>query len=279
MIHYLDDFLTVGPPNSDTCQQNRNNLGVPLALEKVEGPSTTISFLGILLDTARMEIRFPGDKLVRIKDTLSTWLEKKKATKREILSLVGLLQHATKVVRCRRTFVGRMYATAAKVKKLHFFTRLNREFRSDLTWWYTFVQKWNGLSILRYPYSAILPESSIQTDASGTWGCGAVFGHRWFQWQWPLEWTDEAIMAKELVLIVLGFAVWGPYLEKTLILLQSDNLSLVTAINKGSCRDIVVMHLLRCMWFFVAYFDIDIVAKHLPGKKQRCCRQTVKEQH
>ena len=93
-------------------------LHVPLALEKVEGPSTTISFLGILLDTVRMEIRLPEDKLVRIKDTLSTWLEKKKATKREILSLVGLLQHATKAVRCGRTFVGRMYAAAAtKVKK------------------------------------------------------------------------------------------------------------------------------------------------------------------
>ena len=41
-----------------------NDLGVPLALEKVEGPSTTISFLGILLDTVRMDIRLPEDKLV-----------------------------------------------------------------------------------------------------------------------------------------------------------------------------------------------------------------------
>ena len=88
MIHYLDDFLMVGSPSSDTCQLNLDilkqlcdDLGVPLALEKVEGPSTTISFLGILLDTVRMEIRLPEDKLAQIKDTLSTWLGKKKATK------------------------------------------------------------------------------------------------------------------------------------------------------------------------------------------------------
>ena len=273
VIHYLDDFLTVGPPSSDTCQHNLDilkqlcdELGVPLALEKVEGPSTTISFLGILIDTVRMEIRLPEDKLVRIKDTLSTWLGKKKATKREILSLVGLLQHATKVVRCGRTFVGRMYAAAAKVKKLHFFTRLNREFRSDLMWWHTFVQAWNGLSILHHPYSVLGPANSILTDASGTWGCGAIFHHQWFQWQWSSEWTDEGIMAKELVPIVLAIVVWGPYLRKNTLLLQCDNLSLVTAINKGACRDRVVMHLLRCMWFFVAHFDINIVAKHLPGK-------------
>ena len=72
-------------------------------------------------------------------------------------------------------------------------------------------------------------------------------------------------MAKELVPIVLSIVVWGPYLKKTSILLQSDNLSLVTATNKGSCRGEVVMYLLRCTWFFVAHYDIKIVAKHLPG--------------
>ena len=55
---------------------------------------------------------------------------KKKAIKREILSLVGLLlQHATKVVRSGRTFVVRKYSTAAKINKLSYYTRLNKEFR------------------------------------------------------------------------------------------------------------------------------------------------------
>ena len=72
--HFCDSlpqrFLTVGPPGSETCQRNLDirmhlcdDLGVPLALEKVEGPSTTISFLGIVLDTVCMEIRLPVDKL------------------------------------------------------------------------------------------------------------------------------------------------------------------------------------------------------------------------
>ena len=71
VIHYFYGFLMVGPPRSDTCQQNLDilmqlcdDLGVPLALKKVEGPSTTISFLGIILDTIRMEIRLLEDKLL-----------------------------------------------------------------------------------------------------------------------------------------------------------------------------------------------------------------------
>ena len=80
-------------------------LGVPLAFEKVEGPSTSFTFLGITLDTSRMEICLPDEKLLHIRNEMLNWLPKKNATKREILSLVGLLQHASKVVRCGRTFV------------------------------------------------------------------------------------------------------------------------------------------------------------------------------
>ena len=71
LLHYLDDFLTVGPPNSNICQQNLDTikqvcdiLGVPLALEKVEGPATSLSFLGITLDTVTMEAKLPPEKLL-----------------------------------------------------------------------------------------------------------------------------------------------------------------------------------------------------------------------
>ena len=105
-------------------------LGVPLALEK-GGLSTSLTFLGITLDTNRMEIRLPDEKLLCIRNEMLNWLPKKNTTKREILSLVGLLQHVSKVVRCGRTFVRWMYQAAAKVKELSFFTRLTKEFRSD----------------------------------------------------------------------------------------------------------------------------------------------------
>ena len=87
-LHYLDYFLVVGPPHSPQCHHNLStfmqlctNLGIPLASEKIEGPSTCLNFLGITLDTARMEFRLPQDKLLRIKQCLGRWLLKKTATK------------------------------------------------------------------------------------------------------------------------------------------------------------------------------------------------------
>ena len=272
IMHYLDDFLLLGPPESEVCQNSLDiiqrickDLGVPLALEKVDGPTPTLSFLGIVLDTIKMEARLPNDKLQRACNLVSKWLTKKSATKREILSLVGLLQHATKVVRCGRPFLSRMYATAAKIQQLDYYTRLNKEFRSDLHWWNTFLVKWNGLSLLRNTSATPIPDFCIQTDASGSWGCGAFFDGEWLQLPWDDNWKGANIMAKELLPILLSTAVWGPQLQGNQVLYQCDNSSVVAAIKKGSARDVVVMQLLRSLWFFVAHYDIHIICEHIAG--------------
>ena len=240
-------------------------LRIPLALDKVEGPSKSLTFLGIVLDTERMEARLPEEKLARIRHQLEVWQGKKKATKRQILSLVGLLQHATKVVRPGRTFVSRMYNAAAKLKELSHYTRLNKDLRSDLRWWHIFVSQWNGFSLFRHTSHSGTADRHIQTDASGSWSCGGCLDTYWFQHAWSEEWTTTNIMAKELVPIILSCAVWGPLITRKTTVFQCDNRSLVDAINKGSSKDVMVMHLLRCLWFFTAIFDIHIVAKHIPG--------------
>ena len=127
VLHYLDDFLTMGPPQSLTCSNHLfeikdicSTLGIPLALEKIEGPSDCLTFLGITLDSQSMQARLPDDKLQRIRLQVASWLTRKKATKREILSLVGLLQYTTKVVSPGRTFLSRMYRTAARLKRLSY---------------------------------------------------------------------------------------------------------------------------------------------------------------
>jgi len=95
----------MGPPQSPVCSNNLtvikdtcSRLGIPLAWEKVEGPTDCLTFLGISLDIQSMQARLPDNKLHRIHHQVASWLSRKKATKREILSLVGLLQHATKVL-------------------------------------------------------------------------------------------------------------------------------------------------------------------------------------
>lgn len=100
--HYLDNFITVGPPESPQCQQNLAGIiltcqdtGTPLDVRKCEGPLTTITFLGMMLDTQAMEIRLP-EKLSKLRKMLSECEQCRAGKKRHLLSLIGFLQHAAK---------------------------------------------------------------------------------------------------------------------------------------------------------------------------------------
>lgn len=56
-------------------------------------------------------------------------------------------------VRPGRTFLRRIYNLLAQTAKFeqHYTVRLNLEFQADIEWWYSFIQSWNGVPILR-PY-------------------------------------------------------------------------------------------------------------------------------
>ena len=41
--------------------------------------------------------------------------------------------------------------------------------------------------------------------------------------------------------------------------------SYIAALQKGSAKDSIVMHLLRCLWFFVAHYDIVLTSEHIAG--------------
>ena len=270
MFHYLDDFITTGPPGSNECLQNIEVLlmackilGVPVAVEKSEGPTTKIVFLGIEVDTVAMVLRLPEDKLERLNSCIADWRGRKCATKREMLSLIGHLSHACKVVKPGRVFLSRLIRLSTVPKRLDHRVRLNREFRSDLEWWYQFLRKWNGVAIMRDTTNA--PDVVLTSDASGSWGCGAYSGASWFQLRWEEGCLGHNITVKELIPIVIACAVWGRRWEHQSVLARCDNMAVVCDINSGYCREPEVMFLLRCLHFFTAEFDINLKAVHLPG--------------
>jgi len=60
LVKYIDDFLVAGSAGSPACQSSVTEmcsvceeLGLPLAMEKLEGPAQVITFLGIELDSSQ----------------------------------------------------------------------------------------------------------------------------------------------------------------------------------------------------------------------------------
>ena len=140
-----NDYLLFGEPGSDDCREKLRRalsicaeLGVPIAVQITEGLSTIIIFLGIELDTVA------GVRLHRLQREIRRWSGRWACRKKELMSLIGQLQHACKVVRPGRSFVRHMIDLSTIAEELHHHIRLNISFCSDLQWWAIFLSEWNG---------------------------------------------------------------------------------------------------------------------------------------
>ena len=146
-LHYLDDFLLLGTPNS---QQGREfltiavrtltRLGIPIAVHKTEGPATSLTFLGILIDTENFELRLPQDKLARLQDTLQHRITKQFCTRRDLESLLGQLSHAATVISQGRVFLRQLFTLLSLDRAPHHLIRLNIGAKADIIWWQIFYK-------------------------------------------------------------------------------------------------------------------------------------------
>ena len=271
--HYLDDFITCGEEGTGECQFNLQTmmdicrcLGIPLAAEKLEGPSTCLVFLGIVIDTLAQELRLPLEKLQRIRMLVREWLGKKRYKKRELLSIAGQLQHAATVVTPGRTFLRRLFDLSKTVSHSDHHIRLSAGARSDLAWWHEFLEGWNGISLMTV-VNRVEPEVIVTSDASGSWGCGAFWEEQWFQ----LAWADTQcsrnmnIAVKKLIPLVIAAAVWGRQWQGRTVGCKCDNQAVVAVLHSRTSKESDIMHLLRCLFFFEARFSFHFTASHIAG--------------
>ena len=83
--------------------------------------------------------------------------------------------------------------------------------------------------------------------------------------QWPEDWRETNIAAKELVPVVIAAAVWGALWRGQHIRFHSDNMAVVAIMSSGTAGTPLLMHLLRCFSFYSAYYGFHHSCVHIPG--------------
>ncbi|KAL9964522.1 hypothetical protein ACROYT_G028176 [Oculina patagonica] len=241
LMHYLDDYFTVGRPLSPSCAsqvqtmvKTADRLGIPLAPDKLEGPTTQLVFLGILIDSNLMECSLPPDKLSELLAELQAWSSCKKCIKRELLSLIGKLNFACRIIPAGRIFLRRLIDLSITARLPHHHISLNVEARRDVAWWLKFLPLWNGRAIIPDPFWSRSPDLELFTDASGGLGFGIYFQGHWLNGSWPPNLADRSIQWKELYPIALACLLWGPLWRGKKLLFHCDNQSVVDIWAKGS---------------------------------------------
>ena len=230
------------PPQDRTCQQSLTammltfkSLNIPVAPGKTQGPATVLEFMGIILDSVRMEARLPGDKIERLRVAFDIFQKRRSCTLKELQSLIGSLNFACKVIPPGRPYLQRMIELTRNVKQPHHHIKLSAGFFKDLEMWKQFIVNWNGASFF---LSSAWEDSEcleLHTDASGVLGYGGFFRGKWFQGKWEphqqLGQPEISIAWQELFAIVVACHIWGESLQNKRIILNCDNESVANIVN------------------------------------------------
>lgn len=269
--HYLDDFITVGPADSDICSQNLqimldtcDSLGFSVNPRKVVPATSQLEFLGITLDSESMEISISTERMNDVMGELHKWRDRQSCTKRELLSLIGKLTFVSRVVKPGRTFVRRMIDLASRIKHLHYKVKLNKEFQCDVDWWLAYLPDWNGICMI----SPSQEDHHVFTDASDQAYAGYSAGD-WFVNEFTSGTDVERSMSinwREMKALVTAAAVWGPTWHGKRVVFHCDNECVVHVVNSGTCKSPAIMALVRALFFISAQHEFLVHCVYINTK-------------
>ncbi len=130
VIHLLDYFLTVTSQSS----------------EKTEGPSTSLGFLGIILDSVSLQASLNTEKIHQISVLISNFRLAHRCTKRQLLLLLGHLIYAICIIPQGQPFLSHLLSIAVSVPSLYNHITLDKACKMELKLWHQFLSSWNAFS-------------------------------------------------------------------------------------------------------------------------------------
>ena len=276
IVHVLDDFLFISE-NYQSCQLALDrfikiceDIGVPLAPDKTEGPTQSLPFVGINIDTVSMTASLPDDKVVKFLDNIEECLSVKSITFQKLQSICGMLNFACGVIPQARAFIRRMYNLGIGISKPYYKVKMTKEVKSDLQVWKSFLMYYNSQNVM-LDYKWISDQNlRMFTDAASTIGFGGYFDSYWFYGSWSQNCLGMNIALLELYPIVLAIHLWYKKLKNKCLTIHSDNMAVVHIINQSTSKDASIMKLVRKLVLKCMSENIYIRAVHILGRLNEC---------
>ncbi len=269
-FHYLDDFCFV-EDSYEKCMYDITvfkevckKLGIPLAMEKLEGPSTHLTFLGIHLNTVTMEASIPAEKIQKYIDNIRQLLSVNEATQAEVKTVIGQLNWCTAIVVSGRGFIRRLHDITLGPHCPGKFVPITDEIKKDLRIWLTFLQHFNGRVFIDYMPIESSETLNFFTDASFM-GAGGVCGSQWYQIKYPPDWASRHITYLELFPVVVGAHIFKHIFSGKKIVFYTDNYAVMVILNKCTSPNKKFMPLVRQLVLLSMQYQFRITSKHVRG--------------
>lgn len=269
-FRYMDDFLTIAG-SEEACNASLNvmlqtckDAGFEIQPSKVVKPCTVIEFLGIEINTELQQLRITEDRVIEIENELKRWSDKRKCSKRELLSIIGKLIFVSRVFKSGRSFVGRLIDLSKTAKCLHFKVRLNKAAREDLKWWSACLRSHNGVRMFKQDWASC-DRCHVFSDASDL-GIGGQFQGQYFALSYTgnLSWVSGmSINWRELFALTKAVATWSKYFRHRCVEFHVDNQVVAYCVNKVASRNPHILSLIRSLYLLCEQHDIEFKATYV----------------
>ena len=247
-------------------------LGMPI--DKLQGPATSITYLGVNVDSAAMTLAIAPERLAYMRAHLGRWVHLRWCRRHELQSLIGLLEFLCRVVRPGRAFVQVAYRVMCSVHHDRGHVRLSAAFRHDMRWWLACLEEWSGSSIIReHQLSVGAFEGALHvfTDACEV-GQGGFFSGQWFSLEWSADQLAHAARSVrlampflELFAILSACSAWGPQWRGRLVVVHTDCEPAQAAVQRHHSDVSESQALVRAIAMCEVRFDFTLAAVHVRG--------------
>ena len=285
-VVFLTDDLFICGETQEECQRHLDHavkilleLGWRLQQEKITAPAQRMAFLGIVIDSIACNLSISEEKLEHYGRSVERALGDARLGQlavKDLESLLGKLAWYCEVLIAGRARLSRIRACikggVGYRPHPHSKVRLSKEAIEDLRWW-------SGQFSMQVSQPRLVPFWTEQTpvycdifsDAAGDIGYGLVLNGKAYQGLWRPEILGASSGYKELVPILLALQLLPQEANGHVIIINTDNLSNVLAINKGTCKSEDLYEILFVITELAADRQLYLIANWVPRESNEFC--------
>ena len=266
---YIDDFggaesqLSMANSAYESLQDVLRTIGLEVAPHKNCPPSQSMIWLGILVNSVDMTLSIPEGKLKEIQETVQNWDDKALANRKQVQSILGLLNFVGSVAPPVRIYTNRIL-NFLRGMPMEGYVVIPTEVREDLHFFKKLMPHFNGVAII--DKSHVPPDEVLEVDACLT-GCGGLCSREFYSMKFPefVQRMGHPIAHLEMLNVLVALRLWAQVWQGHKLQIFCDNSNTCLGLQNGRSHDVFMQGCIRAIFLITVAHDIELLVCHAPG--------------
>ena len=285
--HLMDDWFLVGENDGEVQRkllkiaEILEDCGFAIQTDKNE-IGMRIVYLGVLLDSEKMTLRFEAVQCKGMKIQMEHYLEVIESPRLTIdhsitRHVCGKLNWYSEIVQSGRLHIRSWWKLEKFGSELS--SAAKEQLIKDTKWWIQLLESWSDNSDNGIEYKILSAETLlrdrtamviIQSDASGPDGFGYYYGHRgdtelpYVSKQWPVGYVKDISSHKDELYALRDFLCTTCQSREAVLVWVTDSESAMWSVNKGRCHETAGLEVLSDILERCDELRLQIVAVWVP---------------